>query len=316
MGNLLKGEVPVYILNIWNNKQGGRRKVCIMPPRTSTYLGAALLSGASFALLSFIASEDKSDSQRNPRENDAALALGLFTPGEAQKSSVHIHKSFLSEAEIQQLITFVEEKKNCNGLGIVKKDGKGIASSSAADTVWSTSYLHTNDAFAVELPALYAKIFRAMVDSDQNHFHILNHDEHYEDSQDQTLNLRTVEFHEYTPGGSLREKLHYDAGSIVTIDICLGNEFEGGELTFPEVDGSTTVVDSKQFQKGDAAFFMSHKYHNVLPVTGGLRRVLVAELWRGPNKTCPHRCCTIGSCDYNMSRNLMERSREHLSILG
>ena len=168
----------------------------------------------------------------------------------------------------------------------------------------------------VELPALYAKIFRAMVDSDQNHFHILNHDEHYEDSQDQTLNLRTVEFHEYTPGGSLREKLHYDAGSIVTIDICLGNEFEGGELTFPEVDGSTTVVDSKQFQKGDAAFFMSHKYHNVLPVTGGLRRVLVAELWRGPNKTCPHRCCTIGSCDYNMSRNLMERSREHLSILG
>ena len=155
-----------------------------------------------------------------------------------------------------------------------------------------------------------------MVNADQNHFHVLKQEHDGSSIQDQDLNLRTVEFHEYVPGGSLREKLHYDAGSIVTIDICLGDEYQGGELTFPEVDGTTTVVDSKQFQKGDAAIFMSHKYHNVLPVTEGLRRVLVAELWRGENKICPHRCCTLEKCTYSLGRNYMERSREHLSILG
>ena len=36
-----------------------------------------------------------------------------------------------------------------------------------------------------------------------------------------------------------------------------------------------------RFEKGDVAVFQSHKYHNVLPVTKGQRKVLICELWEG-----------------------------------
>ena len=35
------------------------------------------------------------------------------------------------------------------------------------------------------------------------------------------LNFRTIELHEYGPGGGLPERKHYDAGSIITIDVML-----------------------------------------------------------------------------------------------
>jgi predicted 2-oxoglutarate/Fe(II)-dependent dioxygenase YbiX len=34
---------------------------------------------------------------------------------------------------------------------------------------------------------------------------------------------------------------------------------------------------------GDAVCFVSHKFHNVLPVTRGTRRSMVIELWQGGN---------------------------------
>ena len=36
--------------------------------------------------------------------------------------------------------------------------------------------------------------------------------------------------------------------------------------------------------------FVSHKPHFVAPVTSGERAVLIAELWEGEERTCPHRC--------------------------
>ena len=42
--------------------------------------------------------------------------------------------------------------------------------------------------------------------------------------------------------------------------------------------------------------FVSHKEHNVKPVTRGRRRVLVLELWQGDACSCPHRCCTRWGC--------------------
>ena len=277
----------------------------------STKIGAVLCTISSYTLLSWIASPDLDIQGRNPTEIASSLALGLPTPQQAQASHVHLKKSFLTKSEIQTLLEFAQEMKSTNQIGIVAKDGKGVASSSYQSTVWTTSYLHTDHKFEEQLPQLKEKIRQSLIDVDSKHFHILK-----ETDKDEEINVRTIEFHEYIPGGNLKEKLHYDAGSCVTIDICLEDNYTGGNIIFPEIDGTTTVVSKSQFLPGDAAFFMSHKYHNVLPVESGNRKVLVAELWKGPKRACPHRCITTGECTYSLGRNQMERSREHLSILG
>ena len=51
----------------------------------------------------------------------------------------------------------------------------------------------------------------------------------------------------FSASGNLKEKLHYDAGSCVTIDICLEDNYTGGNIIFPEIDGTTTVVSKSQF---------------------------------------------------------------------
>ena len=51
------------------------------------------------------------------------------------------------------------------------------------------------------------------------------------------------------------------------------------------------------FERGDALLFVSHKPHCVAPVTAGLRKVLVMELWEGEERNCPARCNTPwGGC--------------------
>jgi hypothetical protein len=161
-------------------------------------------------------------------------------------------------------------------------------------------------------------------------------------SSSSDFHLRTVEFHEYWPGGQLKSDLHYDAGSCITVDVCLaspGGDFQGGQLATPDLGGggegssggdgdgssegsgnnrskSRPLVAVEGFEKGDAAFFVSHKYHNVLPVTAGKRMVLVAEIWEGPEKSCPHRCLTAGPCTHSLGRAQMSGSRQHLAILG
>jgi len=80
------------------------------------------------------------------------------------------------------------------------------------------------------------------------------------------------------------------AGSLITMDVMIGEpgvEFQGGTFITPNTDGSSTQHVVKQ---GDALLLLSHKYHNVEPVTQGTRTVLVVELWEGIEKECSHRC--------------------------
>ena len=66
----------------------------------------------------------------------------------------------------------------------------------------------------------------------------------------------------------------------------------GGELDNPE-------METQQFMAGDAIVFPSRKYHCVQPVTSGVRRVLIMELWCGEERNCGHRCEQHwGNCDY------------------
>ena len=53
---------------------------------------------------------------------------------------------------------------------------------------------------------------------------------------------------------------------------------------------------------GEAIMFPSHKFHNVSPITGGKRVVMVLEIWEGEAKTCFHRCLKRDKCDYDEKR--------------
>jgi len=44
------------------------------------------------------------------------------------------------------------------------------------------------------------------------------------------------------------------------------------------------------FKRGDALFFLSHKYHGVSSLTSGRRQIIVAEIWEGLPRRCPQRC--------------------------
>ena len=44
------------------------------------------------------------------------------------------------------------------------------------------------------------------------------------------------------------------------------------------------------FQRGDALFFLSHKWHGVSRLEAGRRNIIVAEIWEGLPRRCPQRC--------------------------
>ena len=62
--------------------------------------------------------------------------------------------------------------------------------------------------------------------------------------------------------------------------------------------------------------FVSHRYHNVRPVTAGRRQVLVAEMWEGPEKTCAHRCLTAGKCEHSLNKAHLGNFAQHTALLG
>ena len=121
------------------------------------------------------------------------------------------------------------------------------------------------------------------------------------------IHARCVELHEVTPPGALAAPRHRDAGSLVTVDVMLGApgvDWEGGELCSLETDGA--LARAPLGALGDAAVFVSHKYHCVAPVTRGVRRVLVVEFWHGDERHCGHRCDTRrGPCAFDRHWRMM-----------
>jgi predicted 2-oxoglutarate/Fe(II)-dependent dioxygenase YbiX len=225
---------------------------------------------------------------------------GLMTPLEAQMTKVVRIKGFLSEEELQTLKVEVETVQAHGLAGMLERDANEQPTYRRINEevqkgemlgVWRTTYLHTNGIFRERLDGLHQKMRAALFDVDKSNWNVLAA------IPPERLNFRTVEHHEYTAGGRLVEENHYDAGSFITMDIMLadsGVDFEGGEFITPEADGVMTL---HEFQKGDAVFFISHKYHGVQPTTKGKRKVLVAELWDGPEKECAHRCpFSAGEC--------------------
>ena len=72
-------------------------------------------------------------------------------------------------------------------------------------------------------------------------------------------------------GGGLTDLLHYDNDSILTLVVLLNHEddYDGGVFRTNESDGRQLEHPLRQ---GDAVCFVSHKYHNVTPLTRGCGR--------------------------------------------
>jgi len=122
------------------------------------------------------------------------------------------------------------------------------------------------------------------------------------------LRVRCIELHAYARGGGGLDPKHYDSGSVVTVDLMLDDDFEGG--LFQTHCADTGTMTSHQFERGDALVFPSGKYHSVQEVTGGGRKVLILEFWTGVERHCNHRCGEKeGHCGHSPS------SLEHLWYL-
>lgn len=242
-------------------------------------------------------------------------------------------RNLLSGEECDELVAKVKELQSRQACATIQRDPDGKHTTIGT---WKTSYLHSGGCFPQYFPDLKLKLRKATVEADAESWGLLR-------ARDLAkVNYRTVEFHvressprrcmtdehdtqlspfssylqEYSKGGRLNAERHYDAGSIITMDIMLsepGKDFTGGELCTPEADGSVQRVD---FRRGDAALFVSHKFHNVRPVEQGRRTVLVLELWDGPEKTCAHRCLTTGPCSYSLSQAQISNAGHMAGVLG
>ena len=203
---------------------------------------------------------------------------------------------------------------------------------------WQTTYLSRDHLLRRELPDLVARMDQLRFEVDLKIYGVDANSESgdgYSLAMEllEPLQIRCAELHEGSPGGSLNDPRHYDSGSVVTIDVMLSDNFEGGHMQTLEADGE---LHTHTFNRGDALIFprqvdgadftttaaigvrtlrpsrrrrrrhlphaptarpCSYKYHTVAEITGGKREVLVLEYWNGDEKPCDHRCTVArGDC--------------------
>ena len=210
---------------------------------------------------------------------------------EAQRSRVAPLPALLDAADIERIhecAALAQRRCECDDRVTRHPDGR-----------WSTLYLQRDGLFERQCPGVLARILRrvrAAESREPTMARILT------EKDESAVGVRCIEYHEVRPGGSLPDPRHHDVGSLVTIDILLsepGKDFTGGAFATLEADGATKAHDfggRERSVAGDGLLFVSHKYHSVQAVISGVRRVLVIELWVGPNTTCNHRCNSAHAC--------------------
>jgi len=235
---------------------------------------------------------------------DHTVEERLPLTAEAQRSRVVRLPKLLSDEEIEKVHRLQREHRHELGTAGRTSDNQAAAFRTGA---WETSYLSTGGCFGREAPELRQKLIAALTAvSEAQGWRWLRESSH-------KVNVRCVEYHVVEPGGSLNFPNHYDAGSLVTIDVMLSDrrDFAGGHFQTLEADGSMLVHD---FDRGDAVVFVSHKPHCVAPVTAGQRCVLVMEVWEGDERECGHRCLKhFGHCHHNAWASFWRRALSDLA---
>mmetsp|Transcript_8087 Transcript_8087/g.21152 ORF Transcript_8087/g.21152 Transcript_8087/m.21152 type:complete len:297 (-) Transcript_8087:444-1334(-) len=193
---------------------------------------------------------------------------------DAQNGQVVRVPAFLSPQEISELCEAAESQGDASRQDIHKRQGAPKGS-------WFTVFL--NHKLRLLFPSVHDRMFEAAREADMDAWQLL-------DSERHELAMRCVEYHSVTTGGGIPMKKHHDYGSLLTLDIMLsdpGSDFEGGDFCTVAADG---LLQPQTFEAGDLLIFNSHQYHCVQPVTSGLRRVLVSEIWEGLERRCVRRC--------------------------
>ena len=195
----------------------------------------------------------------------------------AQRMQVVRMPGFLKESELRAIDALGEEHARIHG---------PPAASAPNRPLWRTQYLNAGGLARGREPALLDKLVDLAKSVDGEHFGGR--------AAAADAGARCVELHSCGVGSSLDDPMHFDSGSIVTLDVMLDEADEGGHFETLEADGA---MRRHAFERGDAIVFPSYKYHSVAQVTKGLRRVLVLELWQGDEKLCDHRCTVArGDC--------------------
>jgi len=193
----------------------------------------------------------------------------------AQATRVKRVPGFLSDDDINAL-HHVATVARAGGNGYTPQATLERQEREGGRTVWINHYL------ALMLPDLHSRMLQAARDADAELWGgVLEERE--------MLSIRSVEYHTVLGEGGVAMAPHADYGSLVTIDFMLSDtdEFAGGRLQTLEPDGQMLP---HPFERGDALFFLSHKYHGVSRVEAGRRNIIVAEIWEGLPRICPQRC--------------------------
>merc|ERR1711924_352199 len=115
----------------------------------------------------------------------------LMFPAEAQQTKVVRVEQLLSSSEISNFISDVKLLQQQSLCGRTQLYSKGPRKG------WRTSSLHTDGIFQKRFAVLSKKLRRTIFEGDAANWKLL------EGRQAKNLTFRTVEFHEYTPGGQL-----------------------------------------------------------------------------------------------------------------
>lgn len=246
--------------------------------------------------------------ERQQQRHAAALAL-LPLPPVAQRTQVVRRRGLFSPKEVDQLLRAAEGLNPMCGHFCGTPCVWSQLSELETQPQWETTYLSSGGwchRHPVLAPALRLLLSTARkVDAEQG-WNLLQ-----PRSECGPVSWRNVEYHVVRPGGALADPQHFDGGSLITVDVMLASssngDFEGGEFATPEVGAATAGSAGGDellvhtFERGDALFFLSHKRHGVRPVRAGQRRVMIAELWHGPERHCAHRCLErVKKCDFTL----------------
>ncbi|GAB5363945.1 hypothetical protein AAMO2058_000926800 [Amorphochlora amoebiformis] len=95
---------------------------------------------------------------------------------------------------------------------------------------------------------------------------------------DSELNIETIKSATLRMCKSILSILHSDTGSVITIVAMLSDEkeYNGGILQTRDLHCG---IHSHPMRLGDAHIYRSQQTHRVLPVSAGIRQVLVVEFW-------------------------------------
>jgi len=211
----------------------------------------------------------------------------------AQNSCVMQLPTLLSAEEVARIIKLGDSVLDNHEKSQPRSKNFGVEVRSALsqdDSSWKVAFLQTDNKFQEE-EQLLAKISAKVLEQAKAQWANIDLS---------NLNVRCVEYHkQVAPGPGISDLRHYDMDSVFTVDILLSEpgSFTGGVFQTLEF-GDSVAEHEFGASAGDAVAFVSHKFHAVGKVETGTRRVCVVEWWRGPARTCPHRCESLakGRC--------------------